>query len=277
MNDEELPTNAESASAYLDGELDPAERASAAGDPEVMALVDSFTRVRAVLGHVEPVVDSTRTAALAAALAEFDARQSAPDVAIAAAAAKVTLLSSRRIRAYRVLTGVAAAAIVGVVAVAALNSTNSDDDNGSSAIEASAGTEALPNLKVADAAGAAPADTSIGADTAAGSVETPPFESTTIALPEIDTADALREYAAAVENRTFAIPAAQSAETVAPSDAAADDAATPSPSCLASDQSIIGSIMFQDTLAYAVRETSTGALRAIDASDCHVLIEVEAP
>lgn len=277
MNDEELPINAELASAYLDGELETAERASAAGDPEVMALVDSFSRVRAVLAHVEPVADSTRTAAMAAALAEFDARPSATDVAPTAAAATVTSLSSRRMRGYRVLTGVAAAAIVGVVAVAALNSTNSDDDNGSSAIEASAGTEALPDLKVAAPAAAAPADTAVAADSAAGSAETPAFEGTTIALPEIETADALREYAAAVENRTLAAPAAQSDATVAPSDAAADEAATPNPSCLASDQIIIGSIMFQDMLAYAVREASTGALRAIDASDCHVLIEVETP
>ncbi len=277
MNEEELPINAELASAYLDGELETAERASASGDPEVMALVDSYTRVRAVLAHVEPVADSTRTAAMAAALAEFDARQAAPDLAPAAAAANVTLLSSRRMRAYRVLTGVAAAAIVGVVAVAALNSANSDVDNGSSAIEASAGTEALPDLKVAAPAAAAPADTAIAADSAAGSAETPAFESTTVALPEIETADALRDYAAAVEDRTLAAPANQSDVTAAPSDAAADDAATPNPSCLASDQSIIGSIMFQDKLAYAVRETSTGALRAIDASDCRVLIEVETP
>ena len=273
MNDEQLPINAELASAYLDGELDTADRAAAAGDPEVVALVESYRRVRALLGHVEPVVDSTRTAALAAALAEFDARQSAPDLAPATAAATVTSLSSRRMRAYRVLTGVAAAAIVSVVAVAALNSSR-DNDDATSAIEASAGTEVLPDLKVA-APALAPADTAVAADSAAGSAETPAYESTTIALPEIETADALREYAAAIANRTLAAPTAPPEATAAPADAA--DEAAPNPSCLTSDQSVIGSFMFQGTLAYAVRETSTGALRAIDAADCRVLIEVDAP
>ena len=42
MSDEELPTNAELASAYLDGELETEERATVEGDPEAMTLVDSF-------------------------------------------------------------------------------------------------------------------------------------------------------------------------------------------------------------------------------------------
>ena len=48
MNDEELPINAEMASAYLDNELDPAERASVSANPDVMSMVDSFSRVRAM-------------------------------------------------------------------------------------------------------------------------------------------------------------------------------------------------------------------------------------
>ena len=52
MNDEELPINAELASAYLDNELDPAERASVSADPHVMSMVDSFSRVRAILGDI---------------------------------------------------------------------------------------------------------------------------------------------------------------------------------------------------------------------------------
>jgi hypothetical protein len=272
MNDEELSIRAEQASAYLDGELDVVARASAAADSDIMAMVDSFTRVRAELSDVEPVVDSTRTAAMAAALAEFDARQSAADAALAPAAAKVTSLSSRRMRAYRVVTGVAAAAVVGVLAVAALNSNGADDEMSSAAVETSVAPEAPPTLKVAgDAAGgAAPA----GTVTAAESADTPSMES--VALPEIDTADALREYAAAVENRTFAATAAPS-ETAAPADAATQEATAPSPTCLGSDQSFIGPIMFQGKFAYAVRNTSNGALRAIDAADCHVLIEAKDP
>ena len=54
MNDEELPINAELASAYLDDELDAAERATAAADPDTMALVDSFAPGSRRLGEVEP-------------------------------------------------------------------------------------------------------------------------------------------------------------------------------------------------------------------------------
>jgi len=272
MNDDELSIHAELASAYLDGDLDAAQRASAAADPDVMALVDSFTRVRGALRDVDPVVDSTRTAAMAAALAEFDARQSRADVAPERTAAKVTSLNTRRMRAYRVLTGVAAAAVVGVVAVAALNSTNSNDDL-STAVEISAARNAgSPDLKVSDPAGGAPADTAVAADSA--TAETPSFESAVV-LPEIDSAEALMAYAATVENLTLAAPAAQADQTAAPSDAATEEAVAPS--CLASNQNVIGSIIFQETLAFAVRDTSSGALRAIDASDCRVLMEVEAP
>jgi hypothetical protein len=278
MNDHDLPLNAETASAYLDGQLDAAERATAAADPDIMALVDSFTRLRTELGDVKPVVDSTRTAAMAAALAEFDALHAADDVAPVAAVAAVTSLNSRRMRAYRVLTGVAAAAVVGVIAVAALNSNASDRDTASSASEVStAPTEGLPNIKIAaDAAGAAPADTAAAADSAAGSAEAPAFEATTAALPEIDSADALTEFATTVESRTFATPAPQPDSTSAPADAATNESVSPEPSCLAPDQNVIGAILFQGTFAYAVRE-SNGALRAIDGSDCRVLIEVEAP
>ena len=64
MNDEELPINDELASAYLDDELDPAERAAASADPEVMAMVESFARVRSALGDVGPVDGSARDAAI---------------------------------------------------------------------------------------------------------------------------------------------------------------------------------------------------------------------
>ena len=149
MNDDELPTGrelatAELASAYLDGELDAAERAAAAADPNVMAVVDSFARVRAVVSDVEPTVDSTRTAAIAAALAEFDGRHAADDASAAIApAAIVTSLQSRRVRSYRILTGVAAAALVGVVAVAVLNlgGDRSDDLSSTAATEAPADGE----------------------------------------------------------------------------------------------------------------------------------------
>ena len=200
------------------------------------------------------------------------------DVAATAAAATVTSLSSRRMRGYRVLTGVAAAAIVGVVAVAALNSTNSDDDNGSSAIEASAGTEALPDLKVA-AHGGRSSCRHGGRRRFGGRIgrDRQRSRARRSRLPEIETADALREYAATVENRTLAAPAAQSDATVAPQ---TQQRTKPRPRIHRVShptRSSSARSCSKDQLAFAVREASTGTLRAIDASDCHVLIEVETP
>ena len=40
MNNDELPMRAEMASAYVDGELDAADRDAAAADPEAMAMAD---------------------------------------------------------------------------------------------------------------------------------------------------------------------------------------------------------------------------------------------
>jgi hypothetical protein len=285
MNDEDLPIRAELASAYLDGELDAVDRATAAADPDVMALVDTYAQVRAVLGVVQPIVDSTRTAAMAAALAEFDALHSAAEVEPAAtgATAKVTPLQSRRMRAYRVLTGVAAAAVIGVVAVAAINS-SSDRDDATTAVEASAPSEELPGLKVADTSSAA--DTRPGSDSAAGSQSADQAIESAVALPQIDTSQGLSQYAIDFENRTLAAPAVQPDTTAAPADGAPTDASAEEPPfaqsslppCITSAQTVIGGeIMFRGTLAFAVREASNGALRAIDATDCHVLIEVETP
>ena len=279
MNDDDLPINAELASAYLDGELDTTERVAAAADPNVMAAVDSFARVRAALGQVEPVVESTRTAAIAAALAEFDAIHATTSLAAmpAAATARVISMQSRRMRTYRVLTGVAAALVVGVVAVAALNSSNSDSDQSTSAIEATAAPaavespadEAVPKAADSDDAGLVPA---------AGDVLA---ERTAAEVPAIDSSQELTQYASGLElAASTAAPPAGTPTTDTPTLAAADTAAggaAAQPSCITSDQVVLGAIVFQGESAFAVRDDSTGALQAIDAVDCRVLVEVAEP
>ena len=50
---------------------------------------------------------------------------------------------------YRILTGVAAAAVVAIVGIAALNSSNDDDDNTISAAVTTEQTGELPQIKVA--------------------------------------------------------------------------------------------------------------------------------
>jgi hypothetical protein len=260
MNDEELPINAELASAYLDNELDPAERASVSADPHVMSMVDSFSRVRAILGDAEPVEAGSRSTAIAAALAEFDARHAPSLAGPIVAPATIMSLQSRRLRAYRVLTGVAAALLIGVVAVAALNASRGNDAKSSSASEnttsAAADSNAAvpPQLKAAPAGTAAPTDAG-GTSAAAGA---PSVESASAGGPEIDSRDALKEYAADLRTGQ-----------AAPAPAATQYG----PSCLTSDQIVLGPIVFQGKAAYAVRKQSTGVVQAVDATDCQVLAD----
>src|SRR3954469_21627487 len=134
MSDDQLPTRAELASAYLDGELEADQRATVESDPDAMAMVESFARVRAELSTSQPVDDAGRSAAVAAALAAFEARRNVIDDPAAATVptsgqAVVTPLHSRRARGYRVLAGVAAAAVVAIVGIAAINANNGNDDN----------------------------------------------------------------------------------------------------------------------------------------------------
>jgi hypothetical protein len=283
MSNEDLPPAAELASAYLDGELDSTERAAAAADADVVEVIDSFARVRAATGEVEPAAASTKNAAIAAALAEFDALHatSSPAVDATTPAAKVISLQSRHQRAYRVLTGAAAAVVIAVVGIAALNSRGqSDNDLATSATAAPAADQAgSPELKSAtESAAAAPA----AAATAAASDAGASTESATAAVPDINTADGLLQFAQSVESadsRAFPAPAgtAAPAATTAPAaDQATAAGGDTAASCLTSDQISLGLIVFQGTFAFAVRDTSTGALLAIADSDCRVLIEVPA-
>jgi negative regulator of sigma E activity len=277
MNDDDLPINAELASAYLDGELDATERAAAAGDPEVMAIVDSFTRVRAALGEAEPVVESSRTAAIAAALAEFDSIHAtvSPSPMPAATTARIISMQSRRMRTYRVLTGVAAALVVGVVAVAALNSTDTSDQ-ASTAIERSAAPAATEAPAEAAVPKAADSDDT-GLVPAAGDVFS---ETTASEVPAIDNSQELTEYASGLELAASTAAPADAATTDAPVGAAADAAAGSAdapPACIRPDQVVLGAIVFQGDSAFAVRDDTTGALQAIDAVNCRLLVEVPAP
>jgi hypothetical protein len=285
MSNDERPLNAEMASAYLDGELDATERAAAEADPAVMAEVDSFARVRATLGQIEPVVASTKTAAIAAALAEFDAIHATPANPIAAAMSRddahvaagtnVVSLQSRRIRTYRVLSRVAAVVVVGAVVVTAINASRGDDTE-----TASLATEIpaeLPQTKAAGAIEAATEATAAPAATEAAASAAGAADSAAAAVPVIETATALREFAAGVE----------SAPTTTVSQPLSDEAsppyANPAPgsyapvTCLSSEQVLLGSILFQGTPAFAVRDTATGDLQAVDAGDCHVLLTVVGP
>jgi hypothetical protein len=278
MNDEELPINDELASAYLDDELDPSERAAASADPEVMATVESFARVRSALSDVAPVDGSAKDDALAAALAEFDALHVAATAA--APVATVTSLQSRR-RAYRALTGVAAAVAILAIGVAAINGGRGSDEKNSAAVRvesAPAGTIAAsaaeaPKAAAATGAAAGTAAPSAAETVAASQADNATAGATLAAPPSVDTTDALIQYAARIEG--VAAPAPQTPTTTVPADSSFGSFPV---TCLTSHQVVLGGpITVNGTFAYAVRDTSNGALQAIDFTDCKVLLEVPGP
>ena len=270
MSDDQLPDRAEQASAYLDGELEAEDRAIVEGDAEAMAMVDSFARIRAELRSTEPLDDAVRSAALTAALAEFDARQ---EIAVpAAAAAVVTPLASRRQRGYRVLMGVAAAVVIAVVGIAALNSKGNDRD--STALVASDQTAEAPTPKLAVDTAAADANAAAGAapaGTAAPGSQS--IESAATSLPELDSKEQLKAFA-----DSFRIGAAAPAPAATTEAATGTAAATPalgdssfqSP-CVTPEQTELGQVVYRGAPAVVVRVNSSGTIVAIAVADCAVL------
>ncbi|HEY0520380.1 MAG TPA: hypothetical protein VGC84_12875 [Ilumatobacteraceae bacterium] len=276
MSNDELPPNTELASAYLDGEVDAGARAAVEATPGLSGVIDSFARVRAAVGDVPAVSDNARNAAIDAALAHFDVMNSAGRPATASDG-KVLAMRSRRERIYRVVTGVAAALVVGFVAISAVNSSHGSDSKSSSAATiaptAAASEASTPQLKAAvDVAGA----TAAGAGTAAPAAGSDSAAQTQIAAAEprvIDSTTALAEFAASVEPRGPVGGTTPSANTQAAGNAPAPGAYG-AVSCITSDQHVLGPIVYKGNVAFAVRNTSTGVLEAIDAANCRVLDQV---
>lgn len=160
MSDETLSPDHELASAYVDGQASAPERAQVEASPELLALVQSYRTVRASMQAVPPAPAAARTAALSAALAEFDglgATTSGETVTPLAPVAPVApprpnvVPFERRRRWNRVLAAAAAVAIVGVagVALAGMFGASSDDSASSGTIlSADANTESLGSSKV---------------------------------------------------------------------------------------------------------------------------------
>ncbi|HZX56056.1 MAG TPA: hypothetical protein VFE86_15320 [Ilumatobacteraceae bacterium] len=259
MSDEQLPTRAEMASAYLDGELEADDSAVVESDPDAMAVVESFARVRAALNTAQPVDDDTRSAAVTAALAEFDTRRAT------SADAVVTPLRSRHARRVRVLSGVAAAAVVAIVGIAAINSSNDHDDNSFSASVGSQQAAATtPQLKIAvDTASAGASGTA-----APGAASAASIESAATSVPEINSKEELQAYAAGFENAAATAPAAAATTAAAAIPNVADNAQA---ACVTPEQTMLGPIVYKGTPALVVRDDTTGTIEAINAADCAVL------
>lgn len=127
----------ELASAHVDGLADPIDVAAASGLPGFAERVTGFEQVRAELRAAGPVVDDARReAALAAALAAFDATPAVaeePAPTVVAAAATVTpieVAAARRGRPGRrwQLVGAAAAVAAGALALVPMLTRDQDDE-----------------------------------------------------------------------------------------------------------------------------------------------------
>jgi hypothetical protein len=185
----------------------------------------------------------------------------------------VTFLRPRWLRAYRVLGAVAAAAVIAVIGVAALNSSGNDSKSMSSATEPAAQNDtggAAPRIEsavgsVAPAGAAAPAaaapSTTVGATQKALGL-----------VPAVNNSADLAQYAATLAPTADAsVAAATSGGYASASTAAVPAPETPSPSCLASTDALLGPITVLGSPAFAVRDMSSGMVKAIDAGDCRVL------
>lgn len=151
MNEHHLPPD-ELASAFLDDELAETEAEDVRRDPEIAARADALRRAADAVGEPVTPPAGAEDSAVAAALAEFDARH-------------VTRLDPerRRPRSLPVITGIAAAVAVGFIVAAAVGlfaeQEGADEDTAAPAPAAQAEPAPAPEAPpppAAEAAAAAP-------------------------------------------------------------------------------------------------------------------------
>ena len=230
------------ASAYLDGQVDAAERARVEADPELLTEVDRLRTVRALIGDIDPSPISTREELLATALDAWDrlpaaersgdATPQALDRSAAAAAASTitaprSLADRRKATLNRRLLG-AAAAIVLVLGggIAAQIVTSGSDDGGDTVADVSEAPEgddgdAATDVETSEESDAASAELAPQADLAADATEStqldtgindaaPPAESE---VEQLSTPDQLAIFASDAIGAPVApeVPAATSA------------------------------------------------------------------
>ena len=168
MNDDTPFLSAELASAYLDNEATPDERARVEASADLRSQVAALVELRARLVDVAPVESVARESALAAAMAVFGVADVADAIEVAgeadvadtpAVVAPVVSLAARRQKMYRVITGVAAASVLTLGGLAALNGMGGSDEKSSQAAVESPDTSVSAKIELA-----APADTTAAAD-----------------------------------------------------------------------------------------------------------------
>jgi hypothetical protein len=144
------------ASAYLDGEATPDERARVEADPTLLADVDRLRAVSRLLQDTEPAPISVREQHLAAALSAWDRLPDAERLGSDRAALTTSLDERRRARANRWLLGAAAALVMVLAGGLVLQTAHRDDTDDSFASEASAEVRSASTTAAAAESGPAP-------------------------------------------------------------------------------------------------------------------------
>ena len=288
MNQHRLPPD-ELASAFLDDELDAAEADAVRRDPALAATAEALGRVAEAVG--EPVVapPGAADAAVAAALADFDAR-SMNSVGAAA----------RRSRNLRVMTGVAAAVAAGVIVAVVIGVFANNESDNETASVAPPPTVPAPAASPAAAAEPAPSEPPPPPEPAPADEPLPPppavgepdamiapsviAPDSPLALDEAQAAEAAAEAVQAAATQARAAAAAAEAETAAePAQAQAAQAEDDSAAEVAADigpevdgeacllpgdgATIETQFTIADTDVLVVR-ASDGQLSALNAATC---------
>ena len=211
MADDQQPDDAELASAYLDGEATPDERARVEADPILLAEVERLRAAAAAVAAVDAPSVEQREAAVGAALATFDElRVTAAEPEPPTPPANVASLDRRRqARVMQALTAVAAVAVLVIGGFVVANREGPDDSAG----------DIRQAPATASGEGTAPATMAM----VAAPTTTAPAESAADAAETADAADAALELedaplAAAPPDSTSA-PAAPAAAEAAATDA----------------------------------------------------------
>ncbi len=279
------------ASAYLDGDATADERALVEAEPELLAQVEQFRRVRALLAVTEPSSISVRESLLATALAAWDrvpeaertgSRDSTP----------TSLADRRRATANRRLLAAAAAIVfvlAGGIVLQVVSSGGNDDTVADSATQVDA---TIASARAADSASeqaaaqeSADAPTA-GADQASPSLQTPAAGSLEtgidIAAPPAD--DSLERLETPAELAIFASDAVGApgdpnvpAATSGPVDLSESEAALVEwPLCLGADF-VVGPALYGDVPVVVGVDESRDMALAYRADGCAEVARARLP
>ena len=252
------------ASAYLDATADPAGRDEVEASPELLRLVATFTSLRIALADLPPVPVANQDAAVAAALAEFDALGSA--AATSAAAATVVAIRQRA-RWSRVVIAAAASLVIGVAGVAAMKSIGDNSSKTSASHVERTGVDGAPT-----AAGGAADVTDAATQQTIGVIN-----GSADALPAYDRPEDLRTLpsSATIDDKGVVVESSVKPEVpTLPHQPVVGPLTFPFTCPLSPTQLFIAEILWRGSPAAAVRDTVTGVTQAID-PQCSVLVSVE--